>query len=172
MSLYSNLQLFKSIKGYLITYHQITYCMYWMAYVRSLTKEAWFSKYFQKLTSLWFHFNNYTWINMIFKICDFIPEQERFSNKKNIDQVWKIHDRNGIDTCWSSLKVEQSRAMQRTLKGKTNNIQISWGAKKYNPMIILLNSPKLWQRQMSLDDKQKNKYIQIKWGQCCSKDNL
>jgi len=35
---------------------------------------------------------------MIFEIWDLIPEQERLSNKKNIDQICKIPDRNDINT--------------------------------------------------------------------------
>jgi hypothetical protein len=35
---------------------------------------------------------------MIFEIYDLIPEQERFSNKKNINRVDKILDINDIDT--------------------------------------------------------------------------
>jgi len=34
---------------------------------------------------------------------ELIPEKERLSNKKNIDQVCKILDRNDTDTSWSSL---------------------------------------------------------------------
>jgi hypothetical protein len=39
---------------------------------------------------------------MIFKIWELIPEQERLSNKKNIDWVCKILDKNDINTCWHS----------------------------------------------------------------------
>jgi len=35
---------------------------------------------------------------MIFKIGELIPKQERLLNKKNIDQICKILDRNDINT--------------------------------------------------------------------------
>ena len=42
--------------------------------------------------------------DMIVEIWDLILEQERLSNKKNIDCVFKILDRNDINTSWYFLK--------------------------------------------------------------------
>jgi len=86
---------YKTIKGL----HMLN-CVCWVFDKKKLD----FLKYFQKLTSLWFHFNNYTWTNMIFEMCNLISEQERLSNKKNIDRVCKILDRNDINTSRHSLK--------------------------------------------------------------------
>jgi len=41
---------------------------------------------------------------MIFDMWELIPEKERLSNKKSIDQVCKILDKNDTNTSWSSLK--------------------------------------------------------------------
>ena len=86
---------YKTIKGL----HMLN-CVCWVFDKKKLD----FLKYFKKLTSLWFHFNNYTWTNMIFEMCNLILEQERLSNNKNIDRVCKILDRNDINTSRHSLK--------------------------------------------------------------------
>ena len=67
-------------------------------------QKAWFSKDFQKRTSLISFQQTRLWIDMIFEIWELIPEQERFSNKKNIIRVGKILDINDIDTSQHSLK--------------------------------------------------------------------
>jgi hypothetical protein len=41
---------------------------------------------------------------MIFERWELISEQERLSNKNNINQVCKILDKNDINTSWSPLK--------------------------------------------------------------------
>jgi hypothetical protein len=41
---------------------------------------------------------------MIFDMWELIPEKERLSNKKNINQVCKILDKNDTVTSWSSFK--------------------------------------------------------------------
>jgi hypothetical protein len=41
---------------------------------------------------------------MIFEIWYLIPEQERLTNKKNIDRICKILDKNDINTSRHSLK--------------------------------------------------------------------
>jgi hypothetical protein len=56
---------------------------------------------------------------------DLILEQRRLSNKKNIDWICKIPDRNDINTSRHSLKSWPLGAIQWTLRRKTNSIQIS-----------------------------------------------
>jgi hypothetical protein len=46
---------------------------------------------------------------MIFEMWELIPEQERLSNKKNIDWVYKILDGNDINISPHSLKRWPSR---------------------------------------------------------------
>jgi hypothetical protein len=58
---------------------------------------------------------------MIFKILELIPEQERLSNKKSIDWVCKILDKNDINTCWHSGAVRGN-----TLDHEKENEQYSY----------------------------------------------
>ena len=80
--------------------------MYWMACVGSLTKEAWISKkYLYKTDISLIPFQQLDFgIDMIFEIWELIPEQERLSNKKSTDRVYKVLDKSDINTSWHFLK--------------------------------------------------------------------
>ena len=60
-------------------------------------KKLDFQKYFKKPTSLWFHFNNYTWIDMIMEMCELISKQENSwtkdhgSSLQSPQQKWHRH---------------------------------------------------------------------------------
>ena len=61
-------------------------------------------KYLKKTNIFDFISTTTLWIDMIFKLWDLIPEQERLSNKKNIDQIGKILNKNDINISRHSLK--------------------------------------------------------------------
>jgi hypothetical protein len=65
---------------------------------------------------------------MIFEIWDLISEQERLSNKNNIDQICKILDKNDINISRHSLKSWPLGG--NTVEPEKESIQISWGQRK------------------------------------------
>ena len=77
-----------------------------MTCVGSLTKEAWISKkYLYKTDISLIPFQQLDFgIDMIFEIWELIPEQERLSNKKSTDRVYKVLDKSDINTSWHFLK--------------------------------------------------------------------
>jgi hypothetical protein len=63
---------------------------------------------------------------MIFEIWELIPEQERLSNKKSIDQVCKIIERSDINASRHFFEKLSSRGQYSgPWKEKTSSIQIS-----------------------------------------------
>jgi len=95
---------------------------------------------------------------MTFKIWDLILEQERLSNKKNINRVCKILDRNDINTSQYSLKSLPPRG--NTLNHEKENKQYfdQLRAKKDKQIMNKWIPLKLWW-QVPFLDRQKNEHI-------------
>ena len=63
-------------------------------------------------------------MHMIFEIGDVISQQERFTNKENIDRICRILD---IDSSWLSLKSPIVTGHNMDFDRNADNFTSAWG---------------------------------------------